>query len=200
MSERSSVRRVSVYKYVQSGRLVGFLSSREEEGARAIDLSPDLRNIVRVRCVQRISGITPTSYRVEIRVTKPADSSSREYELIRTLTEADADSALWLSGAPLSKLPVSPDPDNTKEELLWAGQRHGNIHLGVSLVGSSFLPAAGCIFVYLSSGVDLALYYGLFFLVVSIFTGMAFSWKRSNRPLPEKLQQLAVHKHALRRI
>ncbi len=197
---KSMVRRARIYKYVSSGRPVALLPGGQGLKARAIDFSSDMRRMLRVGSVTYITNIVSTEYEVEVReplAGKDDGNEDFEYRLIRVLTQKDTQANLWLSGQPLSVLPVSPDEDYTPEELCWSGKRDGNIGGGIFLVAPSLGAAAGSA-IYAFSGNREALWLSVTSFAMALALMGRYPWRRSRLPSPEKLQELSLYKRDLR--
>lgn len=136
----TTVQRINIYKYIKSGRLVAVRNCPRGQGLMAIDMSKNLRRIKKIRNVKYIKSeaVNRTDYILEARenVQEVGDGNFIfSYDIIRILSHNDLDENKWKHTKKLHELPVAPYYTITKEELIWAGERKGNVAAGIFLLG-----------------------------------------------------------------
>jgi hypothetical protein len=133
------VKRISIYKYVKSGKIAAITTNSRFEGRTLIDMSHDMRRIEKIRSVKYLKrdSVAPTGFileAIEDIQNVAGNEYSISYRLLRILTDKDIDEERWKITESLSELPVGTHPHISKEERLWAGEREGNIGSGITLV------------------------------------------------------------------
>ena len=126
---------------------------------------------------------------------KTGNYVEQAFFLLRVLTAEDLDENRWKTTEDLNDLPVSPHPDLTQEERLWAGERSGNVGGGVLLGAVAFGCSGFAINTYMNDGeylflAGIALVFG-FFLA-------RYSWKLPKRAMPSRVDALKHHKRLLK--
>lgn len=195
-----NVRRVRLYKYEKSGKLAAIFAHGGHIGYCVVELSPDMQTITNTRNPKYIKrdALSPTQYWVEMvekNEGKEGDHTLFSYRLLRVLSPEDLNEDRWMSTVSLDELPVSPEPSLTREEELWAGKREGNLVGGIILAAITFGTIIFAVQGYLEhSGY---VFPGLIAAVAG-FVLLKYPWKVPKSPRPAKLQELIVHKEALR--
>ncbi|WP_170373401.1 restriction endonuclease [Ruegeria arenilitoris] len=201
----NNVSRLDVFKYNKSGKAIAYHLPQRGIGVIVLDLSPDLQEISGIRTVRQLrhANLSPTEYRLEVeiniteRLTNELEVTAK---ILRVLTSDDTSIARWQSEPNLSRLPVSPHPEVTQEELAWAGKREGTIGEGVGMLLFS-VAALAITVVLISGGSPIG-------IVASLFTGLMGSgallglrkhdWSLPRSADPEKLEELHRWKYSLR--
>jgi hypothetical protein len=195
------VKRIPIYKYIKSGKLAAISSTPGLKGYAVIDMSPDLRKIEKIRSVNYVKrdAITATGYILEAieNIQKVAgDQISFSYQFLRILTANDLDEEKWKNTESLSKLPISAHPHISKEEKLWAGEREGNVGVGIGLTLWVF---ATWWWLYSALKRDDAVIFTALIASVSTYFLIVFKWRAPKKASSEKLVELSAHKELLRR-
>lgn len=195
------VKRIPIYRYAKSGKLAGISSNSRFKGYTILDMSPDLREIIKLRSITYLKrdSITPTGYTLEaienIKKTT-GDEYSFTYQFLRVLTNQDLDEERWKTTESLFELPVGAHEHISKEERLWAGEREGNIGAGIAL---SLWTIATWWMLYYAIKSDDAIIFTALVALVSTYFLVVFKWRAPRKPSPEKLNELTGHKAQLRR-
>lgn len=197
-------KRISIYKYVKSGRLAGITTIPGYKGYTVLDMSPNLTDIVKVRSVGYLKrdSIQDTGYILEAieSTRKNGNGLSMSYQFVRILTKDDLDLSRWNPSESLHDLPISPHPHISEEEEWWAGKRPGNIEAGVVLILWTFfvwwllylsVPAKSAFGIIWGGFVFLAALYSTYSLI-------KFEWRPDKDADPNKLKELMQYKEKLR--
>jgi restriction system protein len=190
------LKRIPIYKYNRSGKLSGILRKPGRKGCTILDMTPELRAIKEVRFVNYIKRdtLTPTDYTIEITVNPVSDFSS-SYRLIRVLTDEDLDENRWKNTELLTDLPIGSHPYISKEEMLWAGKREGNIGWGIALALIAFFSSF-----WLFSSIMSKSNYILPAIATSLlsYNLIIYKWRQAKEASPDKLNAIKSYKKNLR--
>lgn len=196
------IRRERLHRYSRSGKMVALVRMAGAARILVVELAPDLTavNAVRPARYLRRDAMEATDYQAELSVEKlPSDEAGQNLyscSLVRILTSEDLDPRRWMETESLDRLPVSPEPEVTAEERIWAGERSGNLNEGFALV------VAVAVFAWLAVAAFMAgqmPYISLPLLVLSAVFLARFRWRRPVSADPARLKMLDAHKEALRR-
>lgn len=195
-----SVVRISIYKYHKSGKLSAVKRCSETGNYVALDISPDMDQIIRLRFLKRFNyglvSYTKFSLEVEETINKVDNEQYRHsYRFIRILSEKDVDVQRWKSTSNLADLPVGMHTNVFREELAWAGERPGN-----SEEGWLYLMPVICFVWCIGMAWGSYLWVGIWSLcaIFSIYNLSQFQWKFARKASAEKLLELNKYKEKLR--
>ena len=192
------MKRLEVYKYRKSGKLVALVPLYQQY--MVLEFDEDLTTIKSVnnRLHVNSSAIEPTPYTVEVAETIRSNADGTDehsYSLIRVISASDMDLEQWKNTESLDDLPVSPDAALTPEEKAWAGQRDGNLGGGFALTGVALIALLFAVNGYRSgSGYVLP----SLVLLACVYLLAKYRWRKAVSASPDRLAELDAHKKSLR--
>lgn len=197
---KEEVKRFPVYQYIKSKKLAAIALDRRSEKYTVLELSPNLSALSNVKHLQRVNHHLTKSTKYTLEAIEFYYKQDREfyytrYKYLRILTDEDTNLNRWMNTESLDALPVSPNPDITTEERVWAGEREGNLVEGGIRVFS--ILATVLLFTYFAYQ-DINGSFLLIFFIALILWTKEFDWERPKKAQEVKLNELAVFKQKLR--
>jgi restriction system protein len=194
------IKRTRILKYKKSGSLICVLSgpwSKHLEKIIILEISSDLQNIVNLRSQKylNLNLIENTRYFLEVLVITEKSKRNEiptDMRVIRTISSDDIDKDKWSETELLEDLPVGPYEEIMPEERIWAGEREGNLGIGIGFLGLVIF----LIFITYQLYVADTVFYIIFAVgsLIPSYWLITYSWVLPRSCSKEKLEKLKKYK------